>query len=89
LDLRVLRPSERAVLGPAGCPRALPGYAVGLQAELGTWITPVICLHTRNAGAFRSEGVSIVPQPALLEWIRAKRNTVANAECFATSAADP
>jgi hypothetical protein len=58
--------------------------ALRLHAELGTWITPVICLHSRSGRAFRSEGVWIVPQPALRDWIRAQKDAVANAERFAT-----
>jgi hypothetical protein len=57
--------------------------ALRLHTELATWITPVICLHTRTGRAFRTEGVWIVPQPALLEWIRAERNAVADAERLA------
>jgi hypothetical protein len=48
--------------------------AVRLNAELGTWITPVICLHVREGRAFKHEGVWIVPQHALLDWLRAQRN---------------
>jgi hypothetical protein len=50
--------------------------AARLHAELGTWITPVICLHRREGRAFKTEGVWIVPQPVLCEWIRKQRNAV-------------
>jgi hypothetical protein len=48
--------------------------AVKLHAELGTWITPVICIHVREGRAFKHDGVWIVPQHTLLEWIRGQRN---------------
>jgi Nuclease-related domain len=48
--------------------------AAKLNAGLGTWITPVVCLHVREGGTFKHEGVWIVPQDVLLEWIRGQRN---------------
>ena len=50
--------------------------AAKLHAELGAWITPVICLHVREGRACKHEGVWIVPQHLLLEWIRGQRNAV-------------
>lgn len=49
--------------------------AAKLHDELGVWVTPVICIHLRSGEPFRARGVWIVPQPALLEWIREQRNT--------------
>ncbi|HXV56226.1 MAG TPA: nuclease-related domain-containing protein [Gaiellaceae bacterium] len=54
--------------------------AVRLHAELGTWITPVICLHQRGGRPFKTKGVWIVPQPALRDWIRGQRNAVVRPE---------
>lgn len=50
--------------------------AVRLHAGLGTWITPVICLHEREGRAFKTEGVWIVPQRVICEWTRGQQNAV-------------
>jgi hypothetical protein len=49
--------------------------AVRLNAELGTWITPVICLHERQGRPFKTEGVWIVPRSEIRTWTRGQRNT--------------
>jgi hypothetical protein len=48
--------------------------AAKLHDELGVWVTPVICIHTRRSRPFRHDRVWIVPQPSLLDWIRGQRN---------------
>lgn len=45
-----------------------------LHDELGSWVTPVICLHQRRGAPFRSHGVWVVPQQHLLDWLRRQRN---------------
>lgn len=62
--------------------------AAKLHDEFGVWVTPVICIHRRRErGPFRTEGVWIVPQRCLLEWIRKQRNTPADDERVARFAA--
>lgn len=46
-----------------------------LHDQLGVWVTPVICLHSRRREPFRAKGVWIVPRSELLEWLKAQRNT--------------
>jgi len=48
--------------------------AATLHDELAVWVTPVICLHTRRGNAFRMQGVWVVPQLGLLDWLRQQRN---------------
>jgi hypothetical protein len=48
--------------------------AAKLQVELGTWVTPVICLDNRDAKPFRHERVWIVPRQHILDWIRKQTN---------------
>ena len=48
--------------------------AMKLHDELGGFVTPVICLHTRAGHAFKTKGVWIVPHHELLAWLRAQRN---------------
>jgi len=48
--------------------------AAKLHDELGTWVTPVICIDERNGKPFRHERVWIVPRPHILAWIRSQRN---------------
>jgi hypothetical protein len=57
--------------------------AARLHDALGAWVTPVICLHVREGRPFRHDGVWIVPQAVLLEWIRAQRNASAPFERLA------
>ena len=54
--------------------------AAKLHDKLGVWVTPVICLHQRTGEAWRHDRVWIVPQPSLLDWIRAQRDTPAPRE---------
>jgi hypothetical protein len=48
--------------------------AAKLQVELGTWVTPVICLNERGSKPFRHERVWIVPRQHILDWIRKQTN---------------
>jgi hypothetical protein len=57
--------------------------AVRLHAELGTWITPVICLHQREMRPFKTEGVWVVPRSEICSWTRGQRNTPAPFERIA------
>lgn len=45
-----------------------------LYRELGVWVTPVICLHTRGREPFHSKGVWIVPHQHLVGWLRRQGN---------------
>lgn len=58
--------------------------AAKIHDELGVWVTPVICIHRRRGHRpFKTQGVWIVPQPSLLEWIREQRNTAVESERLA------
>jgi Nuclease-related domain len=48
--------------------------AVSLHDELGVFVTPVICVHTRKGNPFRTQKVWIVPHERLLDWLRAQHN---------------
>jgi hypothetical protein len=48
--------------------------AAKLQVELGTWVTPVICLDERDSEPFRHERVWIVPRQHVLQWLRTQIN---------------
>lgn len=48
--------------------------AAKLHDELGVWVTPVICLHERDAEPFRARGVWIVPRLRLLDWLCVQQN---------------
>lgn len=49
--------------------------ALWLHDEIGVWVTPVICIHTRRGEPFRTKGVWVVPHSRLLDWLRKQRNT--------------
>jgi hypothetical protein len=49
-------------------------HAARVHDELGCWVSPVICLHTRAGRAFQAKSVWIVPHRELLDWLRAQRN---------------
>jgi hypothetical protein len=51
-----------------------------LHDQLGTWVTPVICLGQRVDNPFQHDRVWIVPDVHLLEWIRGQRNVRAPLE---------
>jgi len=48
--------------------------AAKLSAELGTWVTPVICLHDRDSTPYRHQRVWIVPRQHIVDWIRERRS---------------
>jgi len=48
--------------------------AAKLHDHLGTWVTPVICLHERDAKPFCHDRVWVVPRAHILDWIRSQRN---------------
>ena len=48
--------------------------AAKLHADVGVWVTPVICLHERRGKPFKTQGVWIVPRAELLAWLRVQRN---------------
>lgn len=47
--------------------------AAKLHDELGTWVTPVICIDEREGEPFRDDRVWIVPRPRVLDWIRGQK----------------
>jgi hypothetical protein len=49
--------------------------AAKLAAELGVWVTPVICLARRRpARPYRDHGVWILGRDRLVDWVTAQRN---------------
>jgi hypothetical protein len=38
------------------------------------WVVPVICIHKRDKRPFNHDGVWIVPEQHLLDWIRSQKN---------------
>jgi hypothetical protein len=46
--------------------------AATLHDELGTWVTPVICIDQRRQKPFRHDRVWIVPRRQTLDWIRSR-----------------
>ncbi len=48
--------------------------AARLHDELGVWVTPVVCLATRETRSYRREGVWVVSRAELADWIRAQQN---------------
>jgi hypothetical protein len=57
--------------------------AARLHDALGVWVTPVICLHERDGGAFKAKGVAVVPRAVVLEWLRAQHEKPAEFERLA------
>lgn len=49
--------------------------AARLHDELEVWVTPVICLATREREPYRHEGVWVMGLDALVPWIRLQSNT--------------
>lgn len=45
-----------------------------LHDELGVWVTPVICLATRDDPPAKRQGVWVMGRRHLLGWLRAQRN---------------
>jgi hypothetical protein len=50
--------------------------AAKLHDQLGVWVTPVICLHSRDDQPRERAGVWIVPHPHVLDWLRSRRSAV-------------
>ncbi|MEO8291185.1 MAG: nuclease-related domain-containing protein [Gaiellaceae bacterium] len=50
------------------------GRAAAVHDQLGVWVTPVICLATREREPFKHDRVWIVPRTRINTWIRAQRN---------------
>ncbi len=48
--------------------------AARLHDELGVWVTPVICLATRETRSYRRDGVWVVSRNELADWIRSQQN---------------
>jgi hypothetical protein len=48
--------------------------AAKLHDELGTWVTPVICIADRKGKPFRHDRVWVVPRVQILDWIRRQKN---------------
>lgn len=48
--------------------------AARLHDELDVWVTPVVCLATREARSHRRDGVWVVSRTELADWIRAQHN---------------
>ena len=62
--------------------------AAKLGAELDVWVTPVICLATRQvAQPYCNQGVWIVGRDKLVDWLVAQRNPVLESERLARFAA--
>jgi Nuclease-related domain len=45
-----------------------------LHDHLGVWVTPVVCLATREARSYKRDGVWVVGRHDLAEWIQAQQN---------------
>ena len=48
--------------------------AARMHDELGVWVTPVICLATRETRSYRRDGVWVVSRNELSDWIRGQQN---------------
>lgn len=57
--------------------------AAKLHDELGVFVQPVICLHTRNGKAFKTKGVWVVPRQKIVEWLHSQHNQVVDFERLA------
>jgi hypothetical protein len=54
--------------------RKARGRAAAIADHLGVWVTPVICLATRERDPFRHDRVWIVPRSRINDWIKSQRN---------------
>jgi len=54
--------------------RKARGRAAAIGTQLGIWVTPVICLATRERDPFKHDRVWIVPRSRITEWIKGQRN---------------
>ena len=66
-----------------GAPAKAKRQAAKLHAELGVWVTPVICVHARQRTPIRHQGVWVMSADQLLEWIRAQRGRQAEPAALA------
>jgi Nuclease-related domain len=48
--------------------------AARLHDELGVFVTPVICLHTRDGQPFRTNKTWVVPRQKIVGWLRGQHN---------------
>jgi Holliday junction resolvase-like predicted endonuclease len=48
--------------------------AAKLHDELGVFVTPLICLHSREGKPFKTHGVWVVPRQELLGWLHSQHN---------------
>lgn len=48
--------------------------AAKLHDELGVFVSPVICLHTRRGKPFKTHGMWVVPRPEIIDWLRSQHN---------------
>jgi hypothetical protein len=48
-------------------------HAARLRGEVGSWVTPVICLSLRDDTPHRRDGVWIMGVEHLAEWLRSRR----------------
>ncbi len=76
VDVKARRYGERD-------PGRLKWTAKQLHDEIGVWVTPVICLHEREAEPSFRSGVAIVSSAQLPGWLRAQRKQVADPERLA------
>jgi hypothetical protein len=63
--------------------RKARGRAAAIGDQLGVWVTPVICLATRERNPFKHDRVWIVPRTRLNDWIKAQQNKPVNFERLA------
>jgi hypothetical protein len=66
----------------ATAPKRAKRQAKWLRHEVGTWVTPVICVLRRRKPAFQAEGVWVVPAHSILDWIRSQSNKPADPAQF-------
>lgn len=57
--------------------------AAKLHDELGVFVQPVICLHTRDGRPFKTHGVWVVPHQHIVDWLREQHNAVVEFERLA------
>jgi hypothetical protein len=54
--------------------RKARGRAAAIGNQLGVWVTPVICLATRECDPFKHDRVWVVPPTRINDWMKAQRN---------------
>jgi hypothetical protein len=63
--------------------RKARGRAAAIGGQLGVWVTPVICLATRDRDPFKHDRVWIVPRTRFNDWIKGQRNQAVDFERLA------